>query len=183
MKTNKELAEAFSKTMKGELSAAEFARQATQYMKSPAYNRWKAVQAAEDLRRWRSGREHLMKLIEDEKKAGTVIDYEFVPLREGHDSVRVLVDGKPTVCFPSFFDREFVDLNWTHVMEAKKNKPCGHPDCAVSTSIDDVTLTFGRGELHETGFWEIPCLPCAEAFKKNSPDRPVWPVANAPKQG
>lgn len=176
MMTMKEFAEALSKTLKGELSASEFSRQAMEYLKSPDYNRWKAVQGAEDLKRWKEGRAYLMELIEAEKKAGTTIDYETVPLNDGHDSIKVIVNGKPTVCFPSFCGKESIDMNWTHVMEAKKNKPCGRFDCKVSTSIDDVTLTFGRGDLDFNGFWEIPCVICAEAFKKHSPKQLVWPV-------
>jgi len=182
MMTKKEFAEAFSKSMKGEISAAEFARMAVEYLNSPEYNRWKAVQAAEDLKRWREGREHLMKLIEDEKKAGTDIDYEILKLREGHDSVKVIVNGRSTVCFPSFFPKEFIDMNWTHVMEekAKPKQACGRADCSASTSIDDETVTFGRGDL-KYGFWDFPCLPCAEAFKKAHPEYKVWPVRDVAK--
>jgi hypothetical protein len=57
----------------------------------------------------------------------------------------------------------------------KTARPCGHAECSVSTSIDDVTLTFGRGELHESGYWEIPCLPCAQQYLKNDPGAVVWP--------
>lgn len=181
MMTQKEFAEAFTKSMKGEISAAEFARMAMEYMKSPEYNRWKAIQGAEDLKRWREGREYLMKLIEDEKKAGTDIDYEILKLREGHDSVKVIVNGRPTVCFPSFFPKEFIDMNWTHVMEGKERprRACNRADCGTSTSIDDETLTFGGGDLDEFGFWEFPCAPCAEAFQKANPKYKVWPVKDA----
>lgn len=167
--------------MKGEISSAEFARQAIAYMKSPDYNRWKAAQAAEDLRVHREGREHLMNLIDSEKKAGTPIDYETVKLKEGHDSVCVLIRGERTVCFPSFFCKEFVDMNWTHVMEAKKQRACGNPDCGTSTAVDDETITFGRGILDDLGYWEIPCVPCAESFQKAMPKYKVWPVKDAPK--
>lgn len=54
-------------------------------------------------------------------------------------------------------------------------KPCGHADCGRSTSIDDVTLTFGRGELDEHGFWEIPCGPCARAYEADHPGVTSWP--------
>ena len=49
-------------------------------------------------------------------------------------------------------------------------KACGHPDCGVSTAIDDETLTHGRGDLDKYGFWEIPCPPCARAAEKRSPE-------------
>lgn len=65
----------------------------------------------------------------------------------------------------------------------KELRPCGNVGCSVSTAIDDVTLTFGLGDLDEWGYWEIPCVVCAEAFLKHSPDQLVWPVADAPKQG
>lgn len=181
LKTNKEFAESFGKFVKGTLSPAEFAKQAIEYMKSPEYNRWKAIQGAEDLKRWREGREYLMKLIEDEKKAGTEIDYEIIKLREGHDSIKVIVNRRSTVCFPSYFPKEFIDMNWTHVMEgkARPRRACGRADCGTSTSIDDETLTFGRGTLSEHGFWEFPCVICAEDFQKANPQYKVWPVKDA----
>lgn len=181
MMTKKEFAEAFCKGLKGEISTAEFARLAIEYLNSPDYNRWKAAQAAEDLKRWREGRDYLLKLIEAEKEAGTDIDYEILPLREGHDSIKVIVNGRPTVCFPSYFPKEFIDMNWTHVMEgkARPKQACGRADCSASTSIDDETTTFGRGNLDEFGFWEFPCIVCAQAFKKAHPEYKVWPVRNA----
>lgn len=182
MMTNKELADAFSKTMKGDLSPAEFARQAMEYMKSPEYMRWKAAEASKDLKAWREGREYLLTLIEEEKKAGTAIDYEIVKLREGHDSLCVLLNGQRAVCFPSFFSKEGVDMNWKDVMDAKKRqRACGNADCSTSTSIDDVTLTFGRGDLDEHGYWEIPCALCAAAYQKDHLNQPVWPVKDAPQ--
>jgi hypothetical protein len=47
--------------------------------------------------------------------------------------------------------------------------------------VDDMTLTFGHGKLDEYGFWEHPCLACAEAWKKEFPDSRVWP-AQQPKE-
>lgn len=180
--TKKEFAESFAKTMKGQLSTAEFARQAIDYMKSPDYNRWKAVQGALDLKRWREGREHLMSLIMEEKKLGTNIDYEIVTLKDGHDSVCILLNEHRTVCFPSFFGKESVDENWESFLETKKKlRPCGNHDCSVSTSVDDITLTFGRGDLDEWGYWSIPCVICAIAWTKHTPKDLVWPVADAPK--
>lgn len=172
----------FRATMSGTLSAKDFSKLAGEYFKSPDYNRWKAAHEAEQLRAHREGREHLMNMIEQEKKAGTPIDYETVPIKDGHDSICVLMHGKRTVCFPSFFCKESVDMNWTHVMEAKNRRsPCGAADCSTSTAIDDKTITFGRGKLDDLGFWEIPCVTCADAFKKAYPKTPVWPVQDAPK--
>lgn len=55
--TKKEFAESFTKTMNGDLSPAEFARQAIAYMKSPHYNRWKASHETEDLRAQREAKD------------------------------------------------------------------------------------------------------------------------------
>jgi hypothetical protein len=54
-------------------------------------------------------------------------------------------------------------------------RPCGNPNCYVSTSIDEFTLTFGSGELDEYGFWEKPCYICALAHKIENPESSVWP--------
>ena len=56
-----------------------------------------------------------------------------------------------------------------------KKRPCGHSDCRISTSIDEVTLTFGRGELDEWGFWKIPCGICARAWEADNPGKTAWP--------
>ena len=60
-------------------------------------------------------------------------------------------------------------------MDPEKKRPCGNSDCGVSTSIDDVTLTFGRGDLDFNGYWEIPCPICAEDFQRTNPNQSVWP--------
>ncbi len=51
----------------------------------------------------------------------------------------------------------------------KKVNACGHVDCGVSSGISE-ELTFGRGELDDHGYWEIPCRACAEAFERECPD-------------
>jgi hypothetical protein len=63
-------------------------------------------------------------------------------------------------------------------------RPCGNPECAVSTTIAD-TLSFGSGHLDDYGFWEFPCRVCAAATEardrargldKERPDLfPYWP--------
>lgn len=53
--------------------------------------------------------------------------------------------------------------------------PCGDPECRVSGSIDDVTLTFGSGELDTYGFWSKPCKTCAARYAQEHPGAPVWP--------
>lgn len=59
-------------------------------------------------------------------------------------------------------------------------KPYPHNRCGASTAYDDETITFGYGELSDYGYWEHPCIECAEAFKKNHPETPVWPSREAP---
>lgn len=56
-------------------------------------------------------------------------------------------------------------------------RPCGNDNCFISTCIDEITLTFGRGELDEFGFWEIPCTICAKAYKDKYQEASVWPAA------
>jgi hypothetical protein len=62
-------------------------------------------------------------------------------------------------------------------------KPCGNPSCGISTAIDELTLTFGRGKLDAQGFWSIPCRPCAEAWEKSTPGYKgrVWPFEERKK--
>ncbi len=59
-----------------------------------------------------------------------------------------------------------------------KMNACGHADCGASSGICD-ELTFGRGELDDHGYWEIPCRACAEAFEREHPGTAkqygVWP--------
>ena len=45
-----------------------------------------------------------------------------------------------------------------------KNRPCGNPECCVSTFIDGETLTFGTGKLDGIGCWENPCEICEEDY-------------------
>lgn len=179
MISKEQFVKGFQEMMSGKVSTKDFASMAMEYFNSPDYNRWKAAQAAEQLKDWKEGRAHLMSLIEGEKKAGTVIDYDVMPLKEGHDSLCVTANGR-RICFPSYFPKECVDMNWGDLMEGRASKrPCGNLDCSTSTSIDDVTLTFGRGNLDEHGYWEIPCGVCAEAYQKDFPDHPVWPRKEA----
>lgn len=63
-------------------------------------------------------------------------------------------------------------------MTTKKKNACGHADCGVSSGISD-ELTFGRGELDDNGYWEIPCRACAENFEREHPGTAkqygIWP--------
>lgn len=54
-------------------------------------------------------------------------------------------------------------------------KACGREDCCISTGIHE-GLTFGRGQLDDHGYWDIPCAPCARAYEKRNPNEPpCWP--------
>ncbi len=54
-------------------------------------------------------------------------------------------------------------------------RACEHEDCKVSSGIHD-GLTFGRGELDDNGYWEIPCEICARAYEERYPEgSPCWP--------
>lgn len=55
---------------------------------------------------------------------------------------------------------------------------CGNSDCHVSTGIHE-GLTFGRGELDDFGFWEIPCERCARAAEQrnNVKFNTYWPFS------
>lgn len=55
------------------------------------------------------------------------------------------------------------------------NAPCGNVECGISTAIDEETLTFGSGDLDDHGFFEHPCLICANEYKSKHPDAKVWP--------
>lgn len=181
MITKEEFFKAFRDCMTGQMSTKEFARQAIQYMNSPDYNRWKAERTSQELRAQKEGRQRLFQLIEEARKAPYRVDYEIVPLKDGHDSILVQIRNA-SVGFPFFFDKRAVEEQWTEFIERlKANIPCGMLDCSVSTAIDDETLTFGRGELDNNGYWQYPCAACAEAYHKKDGKRPVWPVKNAPQ--
>jgi len=51
--------------------------------------------------------------------------------------------------------------------------PCGNAKCACSTFVDEVSWTFGSGELYWCGSWEHPCKICAEDFQKKNPNEKV----------
>lgn len=55
---------------------------------------------------------------------------------------------------------------------------CGDSECKVSTCICE-SLTFGKGELSENGYWEHACWTCARAHEKTHPESlPCWPFSN-----
>lgn len=178
-----EFFKAFRDCMTGELSTEDFARKALEYMRSPDYNRWKAETAARELKAAKEGRARLFDLIEEAKKTTPFIDYEITPMKAGYDSLVIMLGGASRG-FPSYLDKNSVEEHWADFMEGlKSRRACGTPDCGVSTAIDDETLTFGRGNLDEWGYWEFPCAACAAAYQEKDPKRPVWPVKNASEKG
>lgn len=54
-----------------------------------------------------------------------------------------------------------------------RTKPCGNPDCGVSSGICE-RMTFGSGGFDANGYWEYPCRPCAEAHE-NETGEEAWP--------
>lgn len=57
----------------------------------------------------------------------------------------------------------------------KFERPHGHERCRTSSTIAE-TMSFGRGDLDENGFWEYGCYECARAWEKQFPqDGPCWP--------
>lgn len=59
--------------------------------------------------------------------------------------------------------------------ETRKLPPCGNPRCKVSTFVDEVTLTFGSGELSDYGTWEHECPVCAADWLSDHPNASVMP--------
>ncbi len=61
--------------------------------------------------------------------------------------------------------------------DTSKKRPCGSIRCGVSTGICE-SLTFGRGDLDEHGYWSRPCGVCARAHELAHPeDGPCWPFS------
>ena len=52
---------------------------------------------------------------------------------------------------------------------------CGQENCFMSTSIDEVTLTFGSHGPDDHGYFDMPCYECATAWKRKYPTDQVWP--------
>ena len=107
---------------KKKISSKDFAARALRHLESPEWKRRNAQMEAETLKAQKAGRERLFGLIKEHQTAGRRIDYEFYPLRHGHDSVMVTVWNKEeTRCrrtgFPSFLDTSFVESGFGELVE------------------------------------------------------------------
>lgn len=54
---------------------------------------------------------------------------------------------------------------------------CNDPECGASTGLHE-GVTFGKGFIFESGFFELPCRPCAKAWDELHPNDefgPAWP--------
>lgn len=65
--------------------------------------------------------------------------------------------------------------------EKRLTKVCGHTGCSISTGYVYEELTFGRGQLDDYGYWEIPCGPCARAWEDAHPGKLCWPFEHPEK--
>lgn len=104
----KDMGEALGRWARGELSAEKFSEFALAYLDSPDWHRRSAAQAAEDLKRWKAGRERILELIEKARSEGYLIETRIEPLRGGHDSLIVEIEGCMTG-FPSFYGPDVVE--------------------------------------------------------------------------
>jgi len=111
------LTEAFQKALKGEISSGEFAKIAVAYLDSPEWQRRKAALAAEQLKDWKLGRERLLDLIDKARADGFIIETEFYPMRDGHQSILVSIEGCKTG-FPSYFGVEAVEMNFGDLLQS-----------------------------------------------------------------
>lgn len=68
-----------------------------------------------------------------------------------------------------------LDVDQEDGREIRLSENAGHFHCKVSTGICE-SVTFGSGKLDDLGYWEFPCLACAERYKAKNPDMAVWPV-------
>ena len=63
-----------------------------------------------------------------------------------------------------------------------RDHACGNSNCGASSGILE-ELTFGRGKLSNSGYWQYPCLKCAAAFVASNPEMAaqygVWPMTEA----
>jgi hypothetical protein len=65
--------------------------------------------------------------------------------------------------------------------DPRKSRPCGNPDCSVSTGVDGA-LTHGSGRLDDYGYWEHPCAVCAREGELRAPSvGERWPFEGSMK--
>ena len=111
--------------LKGKISSKEFAKRAVAYLDSPEWMRKKAAYESERLKEGKAGRDRLLELIKEYQQKGFDVDYEFHPLKNGHDSIVVNIgkDGYKTgTGFPSYFDTEIVEKQFLDLVKMVENK-------------------------------------------------------------
>lgn len=59
------------------------------------------------------------------------------------------------------------------VFDTNSELPLDHSQCEFSTSIDEVTITAGQGDLNSAGEFAIPCFECAERHNQDRLEREV----------
>jgi hypothetical protein len=111
----KDMGDAFAKFAHGEITASEVSKIAMAYLDSPDWRRRKAAQAAVDLKQWKAGRARLLEFIEKARIDGYLVETEFVPLKDGHDSILVRIEGGGTG-FPSFLDPTTVEQAFADIL-------------------------------------------------------------------
>lgn len=98
-----------------EISAKEFAKEATKYFESPEGRQQMARIESKRLKDGKAGRARLFELIEEYRKKGYEIDYEFYPLPKGGNSVLVkhkVKAGWASLGFPDSFCPEIVERHF-----------------------------------------------------------------------
>lgn len=99
----------FQAWAKKEISSKEFSRRMMEHMESPQWLKEKARRETQDLKDQKAGRARLFELMEEARNNGRQIDYEFVPLKHGHDSILITVDKARRTGFPSFMGPELIE--------------------------------------------------------------------------
>lgn len=80
-----------------------------------------------------------------------------------------------SVCYTRWTDDDSKTNRGSEAMFAFDR--CANPKCATSTGIHD-GLTFGSGELDDSGYWSEPCGKCARAHESTDKDHEAcWPFA------
>lgn len=66
-------------------------------------------------------------------------------------------------------DKLIVDAMSGKYDDTPPDNPCGDPDCFCSSDPFD-QMTFGKGKLDFNGYFEFPCIPCAEEYVSKHPE-------------